>query len=419
MSNIIIKNDSEPSTPSIGRTKIWVDEFSKKLRTKDDQGTIFTYNGVTGERLDYMESGFLDPENTVVSYNSSTRRITLTGPVEAYFNSQKVDTLVDGWVSDPHPEGSGTFFLYYNTNGFIWSTSPWSFKDLLIAFVFRDTANFCLRECHGLMPWQSHQHGHLNEGTFFVSGADFADFTLNSTTATQRRPNISATSIQDEDLRTNLPILDDKLFSQLFLTGSNTANMVADNSDIIPLTGTTIRYNRFTGSEWVQTNFPNNNYGKIFILAIPVTSDVECQKMRYVFVQPQTVNASLAIIQALVPASVNLGHISSALAEFVYIGEIIVRQQGGNWILVEINKIVGNRRTQVTLQSGIFLATVTTDTTLTGEGTNSNPLSVVDNYFKKSDSIGPTYSITKFLALSQSEYDLILTKDPNTVYFII
>lgn len=43
MSNIRIKNQIEPVTPPLGRTTIWIDSTTKRIKSKDDVGVITEY----------------------------------------------------------------------------------------------------------------------------------------------------------------------------------------------------------------------------------------------------------------------------------------------------------------------------------------------------------------------------------------
>jgi len=43
MTRIVIKTDSEPITPSTGRTALYMDSTTKRLRSKDDQGVVAEY----------------------------------------------------------------------------------------------------------------------------------------------------------------------------------------------------------------------------------------------------------------------------------------------------------------------------------------------------------------------------------------
>jgi len=112
-------------------------------------------------------------------------------------------------------------------------------------------------------------------------------------------------------------------------------------------------------------------------MAVPVTSDAECQKNRFIFIQPQTTSTTLATIQAISPSSVNLGHISSALAEYVFIGEIIVRYASNNWTWISSSKLVGTKVLQASIQGGgggtVVSSNVSLATTLLG-ATNQDQL---------------------------------------------
>lgn len=121
---------------------------------------------------------------------------------------------------------------------------------LQIAFVhyYAAGAKFGARECHGTMPWTAHQEFHQTLGTYYTSGADLTSYTLSSTTAANRRPDVGAVTIRDEDLPTALSALSTKTYTQFYLSGAGaTANFVTGASDIVPLSGNQPYYNQFTG----------------------------------------------------------------------------------------------------------------------------------------------------------------------------
>jgi hypothetical protein len=75
------------------------------------------------------------------------------------------------------------------------------------------------------------------------------------------------------------------------------------------------------------------------------------------------------------PANINLGTLSAGLAEYVYIGEIIIRYTAANWTFTSVSKLTGNRINQTSSPAGSFLSTVATDITIDGNGTPASPLS--------------------------------------------
>jgi hypothetical protein len=343
--------------------------------------TLQTY-GVTGWFTDGRDitkeqTGFTNNQNIVVSYDSSTRKVTLTGTFEGYFLGKKVAALVSGWESSAHDAGDGSYFLTYDGIQFAWQApASVSFTSLLIAYVVvLPSASFALREVHGLLQHEAHKLAHETIGTYVKSGGDLSSYTLASTTATNRRPQVAETVVIDEDLASTLPALTTNAYARLFLSSTGTTNVTVDNAEIIPLSGNIPIYNQFTGGNWVQTNFPVNAYAKIFVLAVPMTNDVTSQKKRFIFIQPQLADTSLATIQSITPSTINLGTVTGLLPEFAFIAEIIIRYQSGNWTLISVSKLTGTRFLQSSSPAGAFLSSVATDgVTITGNGTPSSPI---------------------------------------------
>ena len=333
---------------------------------------------------DSLESGFDKPENVIVSYDSATRKVTLTGsPWIAYWLGTEVPGLVSGWVSDAHTNANGTYFLYYNGSSFIWSNSVWSLDMLQIAMVSR-TANYTLaiRECHGRMPWQVHQELHRTVGTYFVSGGDISGYVLSSTTATDRRPNISQAVIADEDLHTTLTALlktdnTNAPYCWFYLSGSNGSRLLSGQTEICTNTNATtmLQYNLFSGGVWSLSNYTNGHYAKIFILALPITADSQSLAYRFAFIVPQQTSNSLSTIQAVDFSTISLGDLASL--EYIPIAEIIVRQiNGSTWSLISVAKITSTKALTSTATTG--LTTVSTDSvTIYGNGTVVNPLKTI------------------------------------------
>ena len=328
-------------------------------------------------------TGFSNPLDCIVSYDGTNRTVTLTGDVTAFWQGRLmtdlVPSFVSGWTSAAHSAAEGSYFLYFNGTSFVWNTVAWDFKQLQIAMAYRDGSNFCLRECHGLQDWQSHEANHNNIGTVLRSGADASGFTLNSTTASQRRPFISEALVYDEDLPSLLPALDSAYvtangYTRMYMSAAATANIEVGQTDIIEY-ATRFQYNLFTGGVWTKATAVNNDYGKIFLMAIPTTADTDCAKRRFVWIMPQQVSSSLTTIQAITPSNLNLGQIAGALAEYVFVQEFIVRATSTSWNIASQAKLTGNKRFQSST-TGNYLSVVATDTTLTGNGTASSPLGI-------------------------------------------
>lgn len=320
-------------------------------------------------------TGFVYPESVVMSYNSTTRKVTLTGNCRALWRGATIEPLVSGWESAAHDGVVGPWFLYYNGTAFVWSQLVWEFDKVMICFVDYQTAyKFAIREPHGLMPYQSHRADHKTVGTYRDGGGDISGYVLNSTTPADRRPLISECTIWDEDVKTVNAALTTESYTRMWLSGAAGAvNFSTASADIVALTGNNPLYNQFTGGAWQQTLLPNNQYMCLWLMEVPVTDDAGSQAFRHVWLQGQS-QGSLASQQALTTNNLNMGEWGSLIPEFVFIQKVIIRYTNNNWIWIQTDVVTGSRAVQVSSVSGFFLSSVSHDATLTGSGTTDDVL---------------------------------------------
>ena len=351
-------------------------------------GIVETVTGIEvstlSDKITREFSGFVGQndgnDDITVTYNSASRKITLAGTFKAYYQGVLILNVTAGtWTSDPHPSGVITAqFLKYGSNGFEWQSTTWNFHEVQIAYVCVNSAGtycFAQREVHGLMDWESHNRFHDVIGTNLKSGGDLSDYVLASTAAAARRPLISAASVYDEDLLSVITALSTETYCAANLTGTGTVNFTTAYSDIVHLLSNNPYYNSFVTPNWTQTLMPNNSYQAIFVAAIPTTDDATALSHRYVFFQGQQTSVTLSVIQALTTANITLGDFASISPEFVFIAKIIVRYTGSNWQLTQVDKITGNKVSQLSTPVGSFLSSVSVDDiTITGDGTTGNPL---------------------------------------------
>lgn len=336
-----------------------------------------TYNDPI-RNLTLEPTGFTDPENVLEYYNATNRTITVSGTVAAYWRGRKVPELVSGWTSSAHPSGTGPYFLSYDGSNFNWDTTSWTFDKLQIAYTSKNVGSnkFGIREPHGFLPWQAHEEFHRTIGTYKESGGSLSGYTAGSTTATDRRPLVSATSIHDEDIHTNVLALSTGTYTQASLTTTGTLSFVTDRADFVNLTGTLVYYNSYSAPNWGQTLVASNDYMSVWLVAIPTTFDAESRKYRYIWIQGQS-SGNLLGQQTLSPSNLNLADFTSIASEFVFLAQVIIHRQGGSWEITSVTELTGNHFSQVGSHAGNFLTSVSTDATLTGDGTAGNPLSVV------------------------------------------
>jgi hypothetical protein len=286
-------------------------------------------------------TGFTNSDSITVSYNSTTRQVTLTGTFEAYYKGVLIPVLTNGWVSSAHTNVNGTYYLYYDGSAFQFSTTPWTYDKLQIAFVQYGTNNLAIRETHGFMQWQVHKEFHQNIGTYKESGGAVTGYVADSTTATNRRPDIGALVVYDEDLKTTINALTSKTYTQRYLVGSAVRTLITGATEILPVSGTQPYYNLNTNGTWSQALMASNDYAAIFVVGIPTTADTASQAYRYMFVQPQQVG-TLEQISKLTPANLTLGDTAGFVSEFVFFTRIIVQYLGSDWKIINVSDVAAN-----------------------------------------------------------------------------
>jgi hypothetical protein len=357
--------------------------------------------------LTHRTTGFSNNTDIDVAYNPSNKTIELTGTFKGYYEGVAVDELEDSWESDPHEEGSASpvvpMYLKYNGTAFSWSEDPWAFTEMQIAYAYFDASGFrfAQREVHGFQDPSSHESEHWTIGTYKRLGGDLIplSYTLGSTTAANRRPDVNETTIKDEDLPSILPALTSKAYTQTYLSGAGAVStFVEDAADILPLNGNIPYYNQYTGGAWQQTPMSNNQYMCVWLMAVPTTSDTQSQKYRYMWIQGQS-QGSLSSQQALTPLSLSLGSLQAIATEAIITCKIILRYTSANWALTSSDNVTGTRAMQIVSPAGTYLSQVyTDDSTILGNGTVGDPLraNVIDDEAGSED-LDKTWSASKII----------------------
>jgi len=326
-------------------------------------------------------TGFTAPEDVGVSYDPAARTVSLSGTVNAYWLGEQIEEINNTFVSDPHPAIlDEQFFLVHNGTTFIWKqlgVDTVNFWDILICLVIYGTDDkYALRECHGLMPWQVHRWLHENAGTVRHSGGTLGDYVIDSSTPADRRPSLSQSVVNDEDLPTVIvQLIAEGTYTNYLLTGAGGDSVIDTVAvDVVPLNGDIPYYNEYTGGVWTQTPLANKEYMSIWVYLIPTTIDTESQKYRILFAQGQVASQTLEDISGASPASYNPGALADRSPEMVICAHIVIQYLGGNWFVREVSEVFGSKYEQSSRPGGIGLTSVFSGDTMTGSGTSSDPL---------------------------------------------
>ena len=137
------------------------------------------------------------------------------------------------------------------------------------------------------------------------------------------------------------------------------------------------------------------NNVQVPFIGFPLKAD---KAYRYLWVQPQSNSTTLSTIQAQSPSSVSLGNLQNLTPEVVFIGKIIIQYTAANWRLVSVEKLIGNKVNQQAVVGGSYLSVVTTDNTLTGNGTTIDPLKEETNLANNQPSTKNHQGVVAFLS---------------------
>jgi hypothetical protein len=368
--------------------------YGKKTFNSEVTSSDYKVNGMTGDNVILTNSiketlvnidnvytitkdstGFTAPESVIITYDSSTRVVTVTGTVEAYYRGKKITSMVSGWVSTPHAVGFGEYYLSYNGTAYVWTTTQPNYYDLQIAYVIYSSSDkLAIKESHGFMQWESHKLNHEIMGTYMSSGGNVSGIVMGSSTPADRRPIISPSNIADEDCSTLLPINSSSLYSILSINGS-TYSIQKSYGEIVPVNGSNPYFNEYDGT-WKQTLMSDDKYQVLFLLAIPTSSDVASLDYRYIWVQGQEQFSSLYKADAVETGDIELADFKTKVPEFIYIGKMIIKYKNLNWTIVSYEKLYGYRNKQLSTYSSPYLTDVFTDETISGTGNIDSPLSI-------------------------------------------
>ena len=277
-------------------------------------------------------TGFVDPDLIDISYDSTERAVTVTHPsgiIERWWRGEK-KTWESPWTSPAHDNTNGSWFLY-STDGdnFAWSATVWQFTDIMVASVyFGATDKFCIRECHGMMDWNSHQNWHIAFGTLRTSGGTLTAGTFALATATDAAttPGVDASTIKDEDIPSNLSALTEGTYTHMYPSGASTMDFTLSNAFPFVSAGSYIQW--YNGS--TLTTGVTGRWYNVYLVGVPATSDAGSQAYRYLWLQPMAELTSLALAQAENPQLLDLRDFKGKSAEYVFLQRITYSSSAAN-----------------------------------------------------------------------------------------
>lgn len=299
------ENLSWLSNYDTARTNLWVPSLEMLSDTK-----AFTW--------------FVDNLNITVTGNSINRTITLTHStlVEYYFR-WVYTSLTNSWTSLAHWSDTSKIYYLYSTDwiNFNWSETVWTYDTIQIALAFYDTVNskwVYQRQIHWTYDYEAHLVDHENIGTFRFSWWNPTAWTyvLNTNTDVSITPWFDQALIYDEDLPTIIPALIEWTYTTVYIWWSWIVAFWTTDSFPFKFTASWfINYNNTIA--WTLVEWATGKSYNIYQILIPMASDIDSQKFRTIFLQPQNEYNTLIAAQAEDFRSLDLWSLANLSPEFV------------------------------------------------------------------------------------------------------
>lgn len=290
-------------------------------------------------RTDTIEpTGWVDKAHTTLSYNASTRVVTVTaGASGAVFWSGGVRYSIGANVAKTvtHTNVTGTHFVYFDSSTTLQvSTSAWTIDSTTVptcAVYYNATAGagVLFDERHGCtMDAATHKNLHQTRGSQIVSGFGISGYTLSPTSPSDAANDFDVATgvVADEDLQTTVPALSAgaSAYRVWWRTGAS-GDWTWDTTTLPFTVGTTyVHYNQNTGSTWQKTELGNNNWVNMWVLATPSLT----ANHGLIVVMGQAVHTALVNAQAEAFSALALGT-SPAWTEFAAVWRVTYRMSSG------------------------------------------------------------------------------------------
>jgi hypothetical protein len=278
--------DGDTIVEAFGKAQGQVNDLDSRLDTVS--GNLATVSGdlntaeiaiqnQVNQNVDMFEPTGFPVVSTYLGYDPETGEVTVgNAPFNVWVRGVRFDKTVAESVT--HATGTGSYFVTYDLAGALQSsTSVFDFSSqAMTAFAYRNAAltpkGWCVRETHGLMPWQSHLSDHETKGAYRVSGFTASGYTVRTGSPTTDQPladteltvDVEEGLHADEDLRNTIAA---------FVAGNNHTHFYRSGASIawtvgnaLPFSiGTTyIRYNQNIAGSWQLTEVtaPTNAQGR-------------------------------------------------------------------------------------------------------------------------------------------------------------
>jgi hypothetical protein len=248
---------------------------------------LFDIKRDLGTRLGVLEdakpgepNGFEDRSDCTLSFDNSTRVLTLTGDYTFFCRGKKFTKTTDSFTI---PDVEGSHYVYYDANGILQEYTAFDpaliGQDTFVAFIYWDATNneaipWVLCEQHeSAMSSITHSYLHNTRGAAYDSGILPAAISIDGAGSSNDNARFSTTAGEtwDEDiLHTIVAHTSTAAIPWLYRSGATGVWRMDDGSEYLVRKGTNRAYwNEYTGATWQLTEAGQLNYVLAHVFAIP------------------------------------------------------------------------------------------------------------------------------------------------------
>jgi hypothetical protein len=254
-------------------------------------GQVLEYNGtgwVNATSVTSEPMGFVNRTASVISFNNSTRQLSITPASTSYeIWCKGIRFVKTGTETTTIPDTSGLYFVYYNSAGVL--SNRLGFFDFAdetpVAYVYWNATDgvqyFFADERHGVvLDWATHEYLHRTRGAAFANGFGIGNYTTTGTgtSDSDMQLDISNGTFFDEDLKVEIvhsatPIAN--TWEQILQGGAEIPILYHDGAVWKRTTptkfpvkqGTLPQYNLLNGGTWSATDLATDTFGVTWIIA--------------------------------------------------------------------------------------------------------------------------------------------------------
>ena len=266
--------------------------------------------------------GFVSRLDSSISFNNSTRTFTISPLSNHYviYNPSSSRIIKSSTESVVLPNTTNGYYIYFDGSNILQYTTVWStaHSNVQVAYVYYSTVSstgYLGDERHvASMDNPTLVNLQQTDSLLYGGGLNISGYILNSDTIQGITFALSQGSVIAEDIVFNISNLTQPVNNPVFYRTGTSGDWIAGSATGYPFltNGNYVAYNRFDGTQWLQTPMPNNNYVSYWLVA------TNSPQYPLIVVQGQSTHSTLTDARMDRLDTLNLGTAPFSQAKLLY-----------------------------------------------------------------------------------------------------